>query len=125
MKKSRSIKKTIYMAIVVVVVAAMVITCPDSQAHKEAVNKEFHKAVNAKMDQNNEDDESVGQALGRLLVGKLVDKGIDQAVEVNNYFVLSIGHLHYNSEDKVCSIGLLGHVFTTFDDEDVLEAMEN
>ena len=44
-------------------------------------------------------------------------------VSVDDYFIFSIGKLHYGAEEKTVSFGILGHVFT-FDSADLRKAIE-
>lgn len=92
-------------------------TCPDKKAHKEALADTFAEYASYKIDENKDNglsdvlNEGL-KALRKVGGDKVVEATLSQFLEVDNYYVLSIGRLKQGSEKKLISIGLFGHVFT-------------
>ena len=98
-------------------VVGAVVTCPDKKAHKEALADTFAEYASYKIDENKDNGLSdvlnEGLKVLRKAGGdKVVEATLSQFLEVDNYYVLSIGRLKQGSEKKLISIGLFGHVFT-------------
>lgn len=101
------------MLVVLILGGICVITCPDKDDHSEALKNMLNKAMAEEMakDTGAEDDSGLtlfGSMLGKGLAGLVVDN----MLEVNNYFVCSIGTITYEGETKVVSVGVMNHVFT-------------
>ncbi len=93
--------------ILVVVAAAAVVTCPDKEAHKEALKNVVNEVVF---------DEMAGEPADLALLGSSIVSGLsgfvlNSALEVENHFVYSIGVFNYG-ESQVVSVGVFNHVFT-------------
>lgn len=94
-------------------------TCPDRDAHADALKSLANEVLTSELSADmpdGEDDAFVafGSVLGTGLSGFV----IDNMLNVENYFVCSIGRVSLGSETRVVSVGLLNHVFTA-DSEDV------
>lgn len=107
---------------------ACIVTCPKKDAHTEAIMNEVTEAfenenkTEAKEGTAEGDIFSNGIAtLGAMFVSKIAETAIESTLHINNYLVVSTGEMTYNGEKNIVSIGLLGHVFTTFDGEDLME----
>ena len=112
----------ITLLIIVIVGAAMVMTCPDTQAHKEKlsqmVSTSVKEAINQDINTGSNDPISQGlQMVGGILVNKMVDSAVDNMLQVENYIVCSIGRVSYSGEEHIVSLGLLGHIFTVNQDK--------
>lgn len=87
-----------------------VVTCPDKSSHETAVEKELKEELCKNLGDNDKDDityflkSAIGVGLADLVTVSLL--------EVDNYFVCSVGRIHYDGKDKYISFGILGHVFT-------------
>ena len=105
----------------VVFVAALVFTCPDEQAHKDAINNVIKQGIA----QQSEDDSSISlNALMRLIGGGIAEYAVDQMLTYDNYALFSLGTFEYQGETKTLSIGLLDHVFTTVSKDDVTDLLK-
>ena len=110
-------KKILFLVILAAVVVGAVVTCPDKKAHKEALADTFAEYASYKIDENKDNglsdvlNEGL-KALRKVGGDKVVEATLSQFLEVDNYYVLSIGRLKQGSEKKLISIGLFGHVFT-------------
>ena len=110
-------KKLLFLVLLAALVVGAVVTCPDKKAHKEALADTFAEYASYKIDENKDNGLSdvLNEGLNALRkVGgdKVVEATLSQFLEVDNYYVLSIGRLKQGSEKKLISIGLFGHVFT-------------
>lgn len=101
-----------------VLLFAMYATCPDASRHKAAVSEEVRKAVDDISDLN----DSWG-FFGNMLASGMVSIAVDRLLEVDNYFIFSVGTVHYDGRSQAVSFGILGHVFT-FDAGYFEQAME-
>lgn len=112
----------------IAVVALLVVTCPKPEQHKEALSNVITTTVN---DAVNETDNITGNVfvdnafklISDTFAGKVIRTAVDDLVKVDNYVVCSLGKVHYDGEDHIVSLGLLGHIFTV-DEDDLREAAE-
>lgn len=108
-------KAVLYILLIVIVLGGIcIVTCPDRDAHSDALKDSLNKMLTAELSQEVKDEEDASIAMvGSMLgtgIGGLV---IDNILNVENYFVCSIGTVTYDGETKVVSVGFLNHVFTT------------
>lgn len=109
-------KKGFYVIIaIVLVLLACVVTCPDKQKHTDAINEVVSNVLKDNMDSDNE-----FAAFGAMLGNQLIKMMITEMLEVDNYFVCSVGHIEYKGEKKIVSFGIMNHIFTI--DEERLQA---
>lgn len=115
-------KKILVLVLVVAVAIAAVVTCPDKKAHVEAVSNTLTSMVDEKL---NESMPAAGKAwsfVGTMFAGKIIDTVLEQKIEIDNYFVYSVGRITFRGETKTVSVGVFNHVFT-FDKEDLKNAI--
>lgn len=60
---------------------------------------------------------------GGAIAKQIVNAAVGQFMEVDNYFIFSVGTVHYGDESKTVSFGILGHVFT-FSSDDLRKAID-
>ena len=87
-----------------------VATCPDREAHSEALKDLVNQVITAELSGEEED-------AGLAMFGSMIGTGlsglvIDNMLNVEDYLVCSIGTATYDGETHVVSVGLLNHVFT-------------
>lgn len=113
--------KKFFKALVVILIigGVAVISCPDKQAHKDAITTVINEAVHDELGINAEDD-SLGILSGLANIGAGIY--LDTKFDVKNYFLFSVGTILHGAENDVVSLGVFGHVFT-FDKEDVKELL--
>ena len=128
-KKSGCTPWLIAALILAILFATMVFTCPDRRDHEAAIQEVTKAWVGDKVDNNLSSITGIGGAFGDLinkaikeLTGFGTDKVISSYLDVKNYVVCSVGRMSIgNSEEKMVSLGLFGHVFT-FGKEDIEKA---
>lgn len=97
-----------------VLLVAMFATCPDKQAHQKAIAEVVNESVKETI------GEQAGKSLasiGSALTSGLVDKGIEHMLELDNYYLFSLGKVEWKGERKTVSVGLLNQVFTVQKDQ--------
>ncbi len=128
-KKSGCTPWLIAALILAILFATMVFTCPDRRDHEAAIQEVTKAWVGDKVDDNLGSITGIGGAFGDLinkaikeLTGFGTDKVISSYLDVKNYVVCSVGRMSIgNSEEKMVSLGVFGHVFT-FGKEDIEKA---
>lgn len=128
-KKSGCTPWLIAALILAILFATMVFTCPDRHDHEAAIQEVTKAWVGDKVDDNLSSITGIGGAFGDLinkaikeLTGFGTDKVISSYLDVKNYVVCSVGRMSIgNSEEKMVSLGVFGHVFT-FGKEDIEKA---
>ena len=119
-------KKLISAIILVGAVIVLAVTCPDRNAHEDALRSVIAKASTKKIDQlagSNALVSSVASLVGSVLVDKVADKLLDTQLEVNNYVLFSVGKVTLGDETKPISFGILNNVYTISED-DALKALD-
>ena len=118
---NETMKKFLIALLVLVGIGAVaVVTCPNKEAHKDAI----HAVVKEKID-----EEMTAGADGSLAgilsgIGSSVSEWIiDKGLTVDNHFVYSVGKFNTGQEVKTVSVGVFGHVFT-FSKEDLDQALK-
>lgn len=125
MKHQAKKKGIIWPILFVAILLVAIVTCPKRDAHKEAVMKEFNTLINQKSNDLFEDEEQALGLLSTSLASGFVEWMLDANFEVDNYFVCSLGRFSNNKEKEWVSIGLFGHIFLTFDEDDLENAINN
>lgn len=106
----------------VVIVFAMIATCPNAEDHEQAVQGLVTKVVNNTVEKQMGEDPFA--AFGQVLATSIVKAAVSQMLTVDDYAVCSIGVLHFDGNAKAVSLGILGHVYT-FDEKEIERSMEN
>lgn len=93
---------------VVALLVTAVLTCPDKQAHKDAIMSVVKERLKEDMSDANPGWAMLGQSIGSSLSSLVLETGLT----VENHFIYSVGKYDLDSEKKRISFGLFGHVFT-------------
>ena len=94
-----------------------VATCPDRDAHSATLKDLVSKVITAELSKEEDADLlTLGSMIGTGLGGLV----IDNVLNVEDYYVCSIGTVTIDGETQVVSVGLLNHVFT-IDEEKALQ----
>ncbi len=120
-------KKIIALIILIGIVLLAAITCPDAEAHKNAIVNVMSDTVDDKISEELSSGDSniisAGLAsIGSMLAGKLIESAVDTKLHVDNYVVFSLGKIHWEQEDKVVSVGVFNRIYT-FSQEDIQKVL--
>lgn len=119
-------KLTIKLTLVIVAVGALILlalTCPDKDAHKDAMKTTINKAFEHKMSDTFTDEESKNDIfqgitmLGSMLVNNIADSMLDTKMEVKNYVFFSIGAINHDGKSQTISFGILNNVYTCTEED--------
>ena len=119
-------RAAVRLAVAAAVFFALLITCPSEEKHQEAVGREISAALTDGMgrpDTGSTVIDALGGMFGSAITAQIVNVMIGQTLTVDDYFIFSVGRLHYDGKDKTVSLGVLGHVFT-FDSDDIRDAVD-
>lgn len=115
-------KKVITLVVALFALLLLTLTCPDKQAHAEAIKSLVSKTIDARMTDQKESS-NVGTFLYTLLASKMTEVFTDTSLSVDNYILFSVGKVTLGGKTHTVSIGVLNHVFTASED-DVLQSIE-
>lgn len=111
-------KKLLLIIVIIAIALVGVITCPQKDAHTDALMKLVNVALDTELSRNAETEEELGFAmLGSVIGSGIAEIVIDKKLLVDNYFVCSIGRIVFDGEEKVVSVGFFNHVFTMPEDK--------
>lgn len=107
----------LFILIIVFISGFCVISCPDKEAHSEAIMENVNELIDeeATKDVTNESEKALA-LLASSLVSGISNLVIDSRLSVDNYFLFSIGRVTFEGESRIVSIGMLNHVFTDIND---------
>ena len=118
-------KKALIAIIAVLIVgAAAVVTCPDKQAHKDAIMAVVNEKINEELKTDDADLQGLSALFGSL--GSGIASGIvDNRLVVKNHFLWSTGEFqNLDGDFEQVSVRVFGHIFT-FNKEDLDKAIDN
>ena len=115
-------KFLVFLTIVALLVAAMAMTRPDKKAHKEAMMKAVKEYVDDEARERGFGDNGLTR-LGKNAVVQAVELALNYKLQLDDYYVVTVTHAELKGEDRILSVGVLGHVFT-FDKEMLREQLE-
>lgn len=104
-------KAIFYTLLIILILGGIcVATCPDKDAHSEALKDLLNQVITEELSAGEED-------AGLAMLGSMIGTGlgglvIDNMLKVENLFVCSVGTITYEGQTHVVSIGLMNHVFT-------------
>ena len=112
-------KSTLITLLVILGLCAIaVVTCPDRQAHKDAMMDVVNQSIHHSMNPSDPEDDGLSILFGSL-GSNIAGFFLDDRLSVKNYFVCSTGiFTDFNGESKPISFGVFGHVFT-FREKDI------
>lgn len=103
--------------VAVVIAFALTVTCPTREQHCEAVAGEISAAIS----------QSSGASgfwgmFSNIFASGVVNMAVSQFLDVDNYYLFSIGTINIEGKSRAVSFGILNHVFT-FDNDYIREAL--
>ena len=117
-------KVLIAITAVSIVCAAAVVTCPDKQAHKDAIMAVVNEKINEELKTDDAEWQGLSALFGSLGTG-IAGGIIENRLVVKNHFLWSTGEIqNLDGEYDRISVGVFGHIFT-FNKEDLDKAIDN
>lgn len=110
--KRRSRGPIIAVGIIVALLVAMFISCPNEDDHRREVQIVGEKTVKLLAEKQ---DNAIVSGLATLFGGNIIKMMVSELLDVDNYGIVSIGRLNNTTKDggsSIISVGILGHVFT-------------
>lgn len=118
-------KKAVIAIIAVLIAgAAAVVTCPDKQAHKDAIMDIVNQKINEELHTDDQEYQGLSALFGSLGSG-IASRIVDNRLIVKNHFLWSTGEFQdLDGNYNQVSVGVFGHIFT-FNKEDLDKAIDN
>lgn len=105
-------KKLIFLGLFGALLVFLFMSCPDKNDHKERLGGAITELIGEKLHSEAIEDFLTQSTEFQSLLSTLGTA----AVDVDNYFLFSIGKIDLIGEEQVVSFGIGGHVFTFNDD---------
>jgi len=114
-------KKLLTLVVLLLICILMTLTRPNKETHKEAMMK----AVNEYVEEEMKAGMGINMLakLGKNVIVRTVSVLLDTQLEEHNYYLFNTTSAKIQGEEKILSVGILGHVFT-FDKDMLREKME-
>ncbi len=115
-------KKLLVLILIVGVAILMTQTRPEKKAHKEAMMKAVKELVDEEAEERGFGD-NVFTNLGKSVVNAAIEGALGSKLKMHDYYLWNTSYIKMKGEEKLLSVGLLGHVFT-FDKKMLRDALE-
>lgn len=119
-------KKAIIITLLVIlgIGVAAIVTCPDKQAHKDAIMDVVNQKINEELHTDDQEYQGLSALFGSLGSG-IASRIVDNRLVVKNHFLWSTGEFQdLDGNYNQVSVGVFGHIFT-FNKEDLDKAINN
>lgn len=98
--------------VIVGILIAAVLTCPKKEQHVTVLTEKVNYLLSDTVDPS--DDLKV---LGAMFGGAIAKQVLNMYLTVDDHLLFSVGHLEYDGEDNLLSVGAFGHIFTISNEE--------
>jgi hypothetical protein len=117
-------KKFLFLIVFLAVVAgALIATCPDRNAHLEAIKSVVSEVANEEMDKQSNILTTGLASISTMLTINIADSYLKSNLIIIDHTFYNIGYINYNDDLRMISFGILNHVFT-LDKETAKEIMK-
>ena len=117
-------KKFLFLIVFLAVVAgALIATCPDRNAHLEAIKSVVSEVANEEMDKQSNILTTGLASISTMLIINMADTYLKSNLIIRDHTLFNIGYISYNDDLRMISFGILNHVFT-LDKETAKEMMK-
>jgi hypothetical protein len=106
-----------------VVAGALIATCPDRNAHLEAIKSVVSEVANEEMDKQSNILTTGLASISTMLTINMADTYLKSNLIIRDHTLFNIGYISYNDDLRMISFGILNHVFT-LDKETAKEMMK-
>ena len=106
-------KKFIFLIVFLAVVAGVIIaTCPDRNAHQEAIKSVVSEVVNDEVGKQSNIFTTELASISTVLTINMADSYLKTNLIIKDHTLYNIGYVNYKDELRMISVGILNHVFT-------------
>ena len=117
-------KKLLFLIVFLAVIAgALIATCPDRNAHLEAIKSVVSEVANEEMDKQSNILTTGLASISTMLTINMADTYLKSNLIIRDHTFYNIGYINYNDDLRMISFGILNHVFT-LDKETAKEIMK-
>ena len=117
-------KKFLFLIVFLAVIAgALIATCPDRNAHLEAIKSVVSEVANEEMDKQSNILTTGLASISTMLTINMADTYLKSNLIIRDHTLFNIGYISYNDDLRMISFGILNHVFT-LDKETAKEMMK-
>jgi hypothetical protein len=113
---------TVVVLVVVALLAAMAMSKPDRMAHYDALKGVVLKVVEMKVNEAIPDEEL--RTIGTYMALNAADEYLKKNLFFYEKTFYNEGFLLYNNQPIFVSVGIMGHVYLTFEGMDIEKLME-
>ena len=122
-------KKFLFLVVVLAAIAVgLMMTCPDRDAHREAIKGVVSKVVNSEMNNNSINGAlaSIGTAVAIEAVDAYLNSRrkqedgegrLNSSLIIRDHTFYNIGVVNHEDEFRMVSVGVFNHVFTISEDD--------
>ena len=106
-------KKFLFLIVFLAVVAGVLIaTCPDRNAHMEAIKSVVSDVVNDEMGKQSNILTTELASISTMLTVNMADTYLKSNLIIRDHTIYNVGYISYKDDLKMISFGILNHVFT-------------
>jgi hypothetical protein len=117
-------KKLLFLIVFLAVIAgALIATCPDRNAHLEAIKSVVSEVANEEMDKQSNILTTGLASISTMLTINMADTYLKSNLIIRDHTFYNIGYISYKDDFTMVSLGILNHVFT-LDKETAREIMK-
>ena len=117
-------KKLLFLIVFLAVIGgALIATCPDRNAHLEAIKSVVSEVANEEMDKQSNILTTGLASISTMLTINMADTYLKSNLIIRDHTFYNIGYINYNDDLRMISFGILNHVFT-LDKETAKEIMK-
>ena len=98
--------------VIIGLLVAMVLTCPKKEQHVNVLTEKFSYLLTESSGTDKD-----ANILGAMIGGAIAKQVINAYLIVDDNVLFSVGRLEYKGENRVVSVGALGHIFTISNNE--------
>ncbi len=110
-------KKILIAAGALAVLAVLLISNPNEDAHKEAVKKAWNQSLKESTNASDDDDsegslfKGFGSILTSMIGSSVIESLVDQMVTSDSYGIFSLTKVDAGKGPQTVGVGMFGHVF--------------
>ena len=117
-------KKLFILIVLLIAAGALIATNPSREDHVAAVNQVVSSSIEQNLSSNNPVLDIMGK-VGSAIGSEVARNVVDQKLEYCNYYLFSLSRAEIDGKNYYLSVGILGHAITSFNEDDLKDAVNN